>query len=413
MSETVSLFDLISSVDAMSQCALMARAKTAPANSKPLTGDTSSDNVQAKEDLSPRTTLLPYAFNEKFSLFEEPDALTFYEVEGFGVEMAKFYEFVLDDNQRLRKIFDIYARNTAADTVVKTKKSDDAARVDPSPSLEKTMFEHSEKTGEAASVQSDLETEIDLAQDSHDFGELIESAHESGADFADSGLPELFVEDDGPELFFDDPRQNSFAGRDFPRPYPPVSSVEPVDNDTVKAHTTGDFSDDNDITDSETGASLIRFDTSPDSVHIENDNPENEAVSAASAPVSAFVPSMHAPVTHYPLREEELEDIESEIAAEPSLIIEERLDDIYERLSECRRTGIDITDSVVLLNTDRDIERLLNSKVPLETADLRRLLNHFDSLIGKLPDNERESFARSEYFSLYLHVMNQLENANA
>ncbi len=379
MTESLSLFDLIAAVDAMTFRGPVARPMSEDKRGQ--SGVPRCHEGASVDDEPPTAIVMPYEYAESFALRNECDSFTVYEVEGFGVGKGAIFDFIIEDNARLRKIFDLYDLRLQ-------NESGQSVSMQAATAVAKS----------ASSADTLQENETLKADDTDDyFGELLELQLSDEAD----DIPLTFVDGeqgDEPEIFFeemhigDEPGQNKGLASETTDPAVTADTSVSAANEGNSPHDAVDL-----------------VNKRVDSVEIAA---EAEMFETPQERLDHFNPTMHTPVTHYPLREEELEDIEADIEAEPSLIIEERLDDIYEKLSEYRRTGIDITDSVILLNSDSDIERLLNSNTPLEAGELRKLLNHFDALIGKLPDKDREAFARSEYFSLYLHIMNQLESQN-
>lgn len=114
--------------------------------------------------------------------------------------------------------------------------------------------------------------------------------------------------------------------------------------------------------------------------------------------------------------EEERRSIEEDISSGTALVLEESVDEIRARLDAIRgkrcispEEGIpDISDSVIILDGGRDIERFVES-IPEDKRDvMRKLLRYLDGLFEKLPEDVIKNFARSEYFDLYSKVMNDL-----
>lgn len=117
------------------------------------------------------------------------------------------------------------------------------------------------------------------------------------------------------------------------------------------------------------------------------------------------------------LSKREQESIEEDIECEHSLVIEENVEDIKTRIfeyweSECKKCA-DISDDVVILEDDSDVERFLNTMGDLSSRpELRKLLKYFERLFEELPEDALKNFAESEYFDLYVNFMNQLEDKN-
>lgn len=114
--------------------------------------------------------------------------------------------------------------------------------------------------------------------------------------------------------------------------------------------------------------------------------------------------------------EEERRSIEEDISSGTALVFEESVDEIRARLDAIRgkrcispEEGIpDISDSVIILDGGRDIERFVESMPEGKRDVMRKLLRYLDGLFEKLPEDVIKNFARSEYFDLYSKVMNDL-----
>ncbi len=68
---------------------------------------------------------------------------------------------------------------------------------------------------------------------------------------------------------------------------------------------------------------------------------------------------------------------------------------------------IDITDQVIILEDKENIEAF-TSRFPDKKEDLAKLLSYLDGLFEKLPEEAVKKFAQSEYFDLYVKVMNEV-----
>ncbi|MFA5517861.1 MAG: hypothetical protein WDA74_01265 [Spirochaetota bacterium] len=68
---------------------------------------------------------------------------------------------------------------------------------------------------------------------------------------------------------------------------------------------------------------------------------------------------------------------------------------------------INITDQVIILE-DRDNVEAFTSQFPEKKEDLVKLLSYLDGLFEKLPEEAVKKFAQSEYFDLYVKVMNEI-----
>jgi hypothetical protein len=68
----------------------------------------------------------------------------------------------------------------------------------------------------------------------------------------------------------------------------------------------------------------------------------------------------------------------------------------------------DITDRVVILNDEADVERFVSEFPPRKRVNIKMLLKYLDGLFERLPEEIIKKFASSEYFDLYLKVLNEL-----
>ena len=84
-------------------------------------------------------------------------------------------------------------------------------------------------------------------------------------------------------------------------------------------------------------------------------------------------------------------------ADEPALEKVEKPDEIH-----------DIKDNIVILKDDIDIDRFIQEIPKKKQLDLKSLLKYLDDLFEKLPESTVKSFANSEYFDLYMKVLNEM-----
>jgi hypothetical protein len=68
----------------------------------------------------------------------------------------------------------------------------------------------------------------------------------------------------------------------------------------------------------------------------------------------------------------------------------------------------DITDRVVILNDEADVERFVSGFPEHKQVNIKMLLKYLDGLFERLPEEVIKKFASSEYFDLYLKVLNEL-----
>ncbi|MBP7735291.1 MAG: hypothetical protein KA369_04890 [Spirochaetes bacterium] len=68
----------------------------------------------------------------------------------------------------------------------------------------------------------------------------------------------------------------------------------------------------------------------------------------------------------------------------------------------------DITDRVVILDNEADVDRFVKEFPPGKQMNIKMLLKYLDGLFETLPEEIIKKFASSEYFELYLKVLNEL-----
>ncbi len=68
----------------------------------------------------------------------------------------------------------------------------------------------------------------------------------------------------------------------------------------------------------------------------------------------------------------------------------------------------DITDRVVILEDKADVERFISGFPEGKQMNIKMLLKYLDGLFEKLPEETIKKFASSDYFDLYLKVLNEL-----
>lgn len=109
--------------------------------------------------------------------------------------------------------------------------------------------------------------------------------------------------------------------------------------------------------------------------------------------------------------------IEADVQSDNAVIIEENVDDIYAKLGNMTKVivdnkkeeVIDITDRIVILDDGSSMETFLETMPEHKRDDMKKLLEYLDGLFDKLPEDVVKRFADSEYFDLYVNVMNELE----
>jgi len=68
----------------------------------------------------------------------------------------------------------------------------------------------------------------------------------------------------------------------------------------------------------------------------------------------------------------------------------------------------DITDRVVILEDQADVERFVKTFPEQKQVNIKTLLKYLDGLFERLPEEIIRKFASSDYFNLYLKVLNEL-----
>jgi hypothetical protein len=69
---------------------------------------------------------------------------------------------------------------------------------------------------------------------------------------------------------------------------------------------------------------------------------------------------------------------------------------------------VDITDRVVILEDQADVERFVKTFPEPKQVNIKMLLKYLDGLFERLPEDIIRKFASSDYFNLYLKVLNEL-----
>jgi len=146
------------------------------------------------------------------------------------------------------------------------------------------------------------------------------------------------------------------------------------------------------------------------------------------------------------LSDKEKKSIEENIESPVAVVIEENIDDIVERLKKIKpqvdikkllaqmphqpaklydvdesksdtvveekpakqEEITNITDQVIILDSKEDVNRFVDTLPVEKQENIRRLLKYLDSLFEKLPEDVIKNFANSEYFDLYVKVLNEL-----
>jgi len=145
------------------------------------------------------------------------------------------------------------------------------------------------------------------------------------------------------------------------------------------------------------------------------------------------------------LSEREKKSIEEDVESEGAVVFEENVDDIVSRLKTMdpnyskddeiiaetkkeKKTApetdvvsekaekpvpakdqtYDISDKVVILDNKDDLNRFVDTMPVEKQENIRKLMEYLDNLFEKLPEDVIKNFANSEYFDLYVKVLNDL-----
>ncbi|MCU0847210.1 MAG: hypothetical protein MUD12_04915 [Spirochaetes bacterium] len=120
--------------------------------------------------------------------------------------------------------------------------------------------------------------------------------------------------------------------------------------------------------------------------------------------------------------DDERNSIETDVDSSGALIFEEDIEKIMTLLgrpvsvvsipaAEHAREDekiCDITDKVVILEDVDDVERFISIYPEQKKSDIKKLLGYLDGLFEKLPETTIKNFTDSEYFDLYVKVLNDL-----
>lgn len=116
---------------------------------------------------------------------------------------------------------------------------------------------------------------------------------------------------------------------------------------------------------------------------------------------------------------EEKKSIEEDISAKGALIFEEDIEKIKSKLGrsvdveEIKTVTVteevfDITDNIVIIEDDLDVDRFVKELPDEKQGDMKILLKYLDGLFEKLPEEVIKKFADSEYFDTYVRVLNEM-----
>ncbi len=145
------------------------------------------------------------------------------------------------------------------------------------------------------------------------------------------------------------------------------------------------------------------------------------------------------------LTEREKKSIEEDVESEGAVVFEENVDDIVSRLKtmdpnyskddykiaekaeekkavarddvisektekpvSAKDEALDISDKVVILDNKDDLNRFVDTMPVEKQENIRKLMAYLDNLFEELPEDVIKNFANSEYFDLYVKVLNDL-----
>ena len=119
------------------------------------------------------------------------------------------------------------------------------------------------------------------------------------------------------------------------------------------------------------------------------------------------------------LLDDEKQSIEEDISARGALIFEENVNEIERKLGrhvsfekapavEISEAVHDITDKILIIEDELDVDRFIREFPDEKQVDLKKLMKYLDGLFEKLPEDVVKNFADSEYFDIYVNVLNDM-----
>ena len=113
---------------------------------------------------------------------------------------------------------------------------------------------------------------------------------------------------------------------------------------------------------------------------------------------------------------DEISEIEMDVSSGNSVIIEENIGDIKSELAafdisqkqDSEPEIEDITNRIVFLDDVNSVNEAVSGIDKKKQYDMKKLLGYLDGLFEKLPEDTVKKFANSEYFDLYLKILNDL-----
>jgi hypothetical protein len=108
--------------------------------------------------------------------------------------------------------------------------------------------------------------------------------------------------------------------------------------------------------------------------------------------------------------------VEEDLSGAEAYVFEESADDIRRILANYRKKkkivpdGVrDISDEIVIIDDSRDMERFSGTMPAEKRQNVKSLLKYLDGLFEKLPEDVIRKFAESEYYNIYVKVLNELD----
>jgi hypothetical protein len=109
--------------------------------------------------------------------------------------------------------------------------------------------------------------------------------------------------------------------------------------------------------------------------------------------------------------------IEEDILSEGALIYEESVNDLKRKLSELMghdqeladESISNISDAVIIIDDDEDVKRFSEGIPDNKRENIKKLLKYLDGLFEKLPEDVIKKFADSEYYNLYVQILNYFD----
>jgi|GEM_PF-1444918 len=121
------------------------------------------------------------------------------------------------------------------------------------------------------------------------------------------------------------------------------------------------------------------------------------------------------------ITEEEKLSIEEDLSASNALIFEEDIAEIISNLkSQIDGTDVvkvdikvvdevlDITNDIVIIEDEIDVDRFIQDISEDKQDSMKKLFTYLDGLFEKLPEKTIKNFADSEYFDLYVKILNEM-----